>query len=248
MTKVRRLSDGKVFSSPRGVALESGQPIAKAVSYCCKGYILAVEGISYEWYYDEEGERGKQEHTDSYWERRGRWKSRAWVLMWRASFVKDWMDATPGPESWRRVTTISEGICRVAEKSDQKFKWLPTAQNLSKHLHAYKEFYEAAFGMVEQELNVPAYKGRIYKFLLGDSDPDLEAVINELANSREWGTGKPVIRTSDNERFPSMTVAEKITGVPYYLIYHCCEGDIDHCKIPLTGERMEFRYATEINS
>jgi hypothetical protein len=47
MTKVIRLSDGKVFSSPQGVAMEAKKPIAKQVSYCCKGFILAVDGISY---------------------------------------------------------------------------------------------------------------------------------------------------------------------------------------------------------
>jgi hypothetical protein len=237
-----------VFSSPRGVALGTGRSIAKAVEYCCKGYILAVKGEHYEWFYEGEDERGKRVYTESYWERRGKWVSRAWILMWRAAFVKDWIDETLGPDSWRRVTTIAEGMCKIAEESDQQYVWRPTAQNLSKHLHVYKEFYEAAFGMQERELKTPLYKGRIYKFLLSDSDPEYEAILAELAVSREWGAGKPVIRMDDNTRFSSMTEAEQVTGVPYYLIFHNCEGDIDRCEIPLTGEKMEFKYATEIES
>ena len=143
-------------------------------------------------------------------------------------------------------TGVVAEICAVAEKSGQQYKWLPTAQKLSNHLHVYKEFYEAAFGMVEKELNIPSYKGRIYKFVVSDSDPDFEAVVDELANSREWGGGKPVIRMNDNLKFPSMAAAERITGVPYYLIFHNCEGDIEYCEVPLTDERMEFKYASEI--
>ena len=59
MTRVRRLSDGKIFSSPQGVAMNAEQPIAKAVYYCCRGYLLSVEGEKYEWVYDDIEDRGR---------------------------------------------------------------------------------------------------------------------------------------------------------------------------------------------
>jgi len=44
-----------------------------------------------------------------------------------------------------------------------------------------------------------------------------------------------------------MSEAERITGIPYYQILHNCENDIAHCIVPLTNEKMEFKYATEVD-
>lgn len=246
MTKVLRLSDGKVFSSPRGVAMEADKPIAREVFYCCKGYLEAVEGETYEWFYDDDEDRGQQGYDESYWDRRGKWINRAWVLKWRATFIQEWLDRKYLPGAWLRTSQIAAGICEVGKKMKVDYVWEPTPQSLSKHLHTYFQFYAKALGMEERELSVPGYSGRIFKFIVPD-DVDFDAVLEDLADSKRWGRGKPIIRISDDKWFRSMTEAERVTGIQYYHIFHCCEGDIKHCTVPLTGEKMEFKYATEID-
>lgn len=248
MTRVRRLRDGKVFSGPRGVAMEVDKPIARAVYYCCRGYLPSVDGETYEWAYDDDEDRGKSKHSEiSYWERREKWISRTWITKWRASFIKAWLDSIDDPERWRKITEIAQGVCATADTLDEQYKWKPTPQNLSRHLYTYLPFYRRAFGMYQCKISVPGYRGRIFKFIQTESDPEFEVILKELADSEDWGRGKPVIRISDGMRFRSMSEAEHITKVPYYRIYHCCEGDIEHYEIPLTGERMSFKYASEVD-
>ncbi|KON34687.1 hypothetical protein AC477_00130 [miscellaneous Crenarchaeota group-1 archaeon SG8-32-1] len=248
MTKVIRNSDGKIFSSPKGVALNVGKPIAKAVGYCCKGYIPTVEGESYEWFYDDDTDRGRPEYVDSYWDRRGKWITRGWVLKWRAQFIRLWLADIRDPLRWRKAGEVAEGICRAAESSGEVYKWEPTTQSISRHLHTYQAFYGLVFGMKTTFMDTPIYKGRMFKFVLEEADKEYETVLEELANDCNWGRGKPVIRTNDNTWFRSMSEAERLTKIPYYQIYHCCEGDIDDCEVPLTGERLIFKYATEADS
>lgn len=226
--------------------MEAGKPISRAVYYCCRGYLLSVEGERYEWFYDDEEDRGRPDRLEiPFWERREKWVRRAWVTKWRANFLREWLDIANIPGRWWKTNEIAEGICHVAELSDEKYAWKPTPQNVSRHLHTYLQFYEKAFGMREKEFSAPWYKGRIFKFVSEEADPEYDAILKELANSHNWGRGKPVIRTTDGQWFRSMAEAEQITKIPYYRIYHCCEGDIDSYVVPLTGERMAFRYATE---
>lgn len=248
MTKVRRLRDGKVFSSARGVAMEAGKPISRAVYYCCRGYLPSVDGEIYEWVYDDTDDRGRHDYAKkSYWKRKEKWSRRIWVTKWRASFVKAWLATIDTPQKWWTTNDIAEGICLTADTVDEQYKWKPTPQNISRHLHTYLQFYRKAFGMHERDLSVPGYSGRVFKFVHADSDPEFGTILKELADSEDWGRGKPVIRMSDLMRFRSMAEAERMTGVPYYRIYHCCEGDIPYYEVPLTGEKMEFKYATEFD-
>lgn len=248
MTKVRRLSDGRIFSSPRGVAMEAGKPIAKAVYYCCRGYILAVEGEKYEWVYDEGEDRGKRDHSErSYWERREKWIRRTWVTKWRAKFIEAWLKSVGNSDRWYTAGEIAQGIGAVAESVDEQYKWTPTAPNLSRHLHTYQELYDLAFGMQERMADNPVYKGRMFKFTATEINAEYDVLLQGLADSEEWFKGKPVIRINDGKRFRSMAEAERVTGVPYYRIHHCCEGDIPYYEVPLTGEKLEFRYATEVD-
>lgn len=247
MTRVRRLRDGRIFSGPRGVALDSGTAIAKAVYYCCRGYLPSVEGERYEWVYDETDDRGYPERSDSYWNRKGKWITRAWVIEWRAKFIRAWLESISDSRKWWRASEVASGICRAAEKMDEPFKWFPTPQNVSRHLHTYRRLYKELFGMREGYLSTPVYKGRIFKFELDKVEENVVDILQKLAADRNWGRGKPVIRTDDGAWFRSMAEAERLTQVPYYQIFHCCEGDIVSCEIPLTGERMKFRYATEVD-
>ncbi|HDZ13560.1 MAG TPA: hypothetical protein ENH60_01505 [Pricia sp.] len=248
MTKVLRLSDGKIFSSPRGVAMEADKPIEREVYYCCRGYLEAVNGEKYEWILDDEKDRGRREYDESYWDRRGKWMNRAWVLKWRAMFILEWLDRKYTSGAWLRTGQIANGICEVGKQMSVDYAWKPTAQSLSKHVHTYSAFYTITIGMEERNLSVPGYKGRIFKFTPPTEDIDVDAVLEELADSWDWGRGKPVIRLSDNKRFRSMSEAERVTGIPYYQILHNCESDIAHCIVPLTNEKMEFKYATEVST
>ena len=247
MTKVLRLSDGKVFSSTRGAAMEADKPIERAIYYCCRGYLPSVQGEKYEWFYDDFADKGVRAYNESYWSRKGKWTSRGWVLKWRAMFIKAWLDHTYIRGAWLRTPQISRGICEAADQMDEAYKWKPTPQSISKHLHVYNKLYKKAFGMYEHFLDVPGYKGRLFKFVLDEADAELDIVLQELANDGNWGCGKPVIRIDDGKKFRSMAEAERVTGVPYYRIFHCCEGDIPYCKISLSGEKMEFKYATEVD-
>ena len=247
MTKVLRVRDGKIFSSPRGVAMEADKPIEREVYYCCRGYLEAVNGEEYVWVPEDTEDRGRLEYDESYWARRGKWMNRTWVLKWRAMFIQEWLTQKYLPGAWLRPGQIASGICEVGKQMNADYSWEPTSQSLSKHLHAYAEFYVLVLGMEERNLSVPGYKGRIFKFIPPTEDIDVDAVLEELANGGDWGRGKPVIRLSDNKRFRSMSEAERVTGIPYYQILHCCEGDIEHCIVPLTSEKMEFKYATEID-
>jgi hypothetical protein len=247
MTRVRRLSDGKVFSSPKGVALAYDKPISKAVYYCCRGYILAVEGERFEWAYDDDEDRGYVEYEESYWNRKGKWTTRGWILKWRAQFIKLWLDRIADPHRWRKSSEVAEGISEAATASEEQYKWRPNSSAISKHFRTYESFYAEIFGMHMHEMNTPMYKGRMFKFIKADANVEYDAVLEELANDRNWGRGKPVIRTNDNQWFRSIAETERLTEIPYYRILHCCEGDLDVCEVPLTGERMTFKYATEVS-
>ena len=227
--------------------MNTGRPIAQAVRYCCKGYIPTVDGESYEWYFDDSEDRGKVEYEESYWDRRGKWITRGWVLKWRAQFIKLWLDSTDDPHRWRKAREVADGISTAAGESKEQYQWTPTPQSISKHLRAYAEFYLEVFGMHMHMLNTPMYKGRMFKFIESDANPEYGLILEELANDQTWGRGKPVIRMNDQAWFRSMSEAERLTQVPYYQIYHCCERDILFCEVPLTGEKMRFRYATEVS-
>ena len=247
MTKVIRLSDGKIFSGPRGVAMNAELPIERAVYYCCKGYLLEVHGEKYQWHYEEHEEPMRRQERETYWQRKGKWSSRAWVMLWRAKFIKAWLDRIDDPHRWRKAPEVAKGICEAAQALDETYKWEPTSQALSKHLRAYQEFYEQAFGMRMHDMHTPIYKGRMFKFLVKEGSDEFETIVKELANAQAIGGGIPVIRMNDNMKFASMAEAERVTRVPYYKIFHCCEGDIDYCEVPLTEERMVFRYAVRID-
>lgn len=248
MTKVIRLSDGKIFSNPRGAAMAIDMPVAKRIEYACKGYIPDVEGEQYEWYYDDEEDRGRPEYKEGFWDRKGKWVARNYVLKWRAKFVQNWLGTISDPHRWRRSSEVAQGMCDVSSMVDEKYKWEPSAHSVSKHLHAYADFYEGAFGMQERDVNVPFYRGRMFKFISEDVLPDFDAILQELVDDKTWGRGKPVIRINDGKWFRSMAEAERETGVPYVQIFHVCEGDIPFVDEPLTHERIAFRYATEIDS
>jgi len=259
MTQVRRLSDGKIFSSPRGVAMAAGKPIAKAVHYCCQGYIFEVEREKYEWVYGED-DRGKVDTSKSYWNRRGKWttKHSSWnaqntirnIIFQRSIVFKNWINKVGTEEAaqWRTPKILSYNLEKVYEetKDQYQFPWIFTAQILSRHLRAYDLLYRKMFGMYEHYLSSPVYKGHLFKFVIEDADSEFNILINEVITTLERGNTKPVIRLNDNMWFESMNAAERVTGVPYYRIFHCCEGDIPHYEVPLTGEKMEFRYATEV--
>ena len=256
MTKVRRLSDGKIFSNPRGVAMEIGKPVTKVVYYCCRGYILSVEGERYEWVYDS-SDRGKVESGESYWNRRGKWTTNYsnWsthnsvrdLIFRRSTVIKYWLRITDNPEEWRNARILTNELEAVYTlvKNPYKFPWIFDPQTVSRHLHAYRLFYRKMFGMHENYLSTSMYKGRIFKFVSADADPEFDVLIDEVIDSLERGNTKPVIRVNDGQWFESMRKAERFTGVPYYRIFHCCEGDIPHYEDPITQERIEFRYATE---
>jgi len=248
MTRVLRVSDGKIFSSPRGVALAVGKPIARDVYFCCKRYIPEVDGETYEWVYDDSEDRGRKDFAESYWERRGKWVIRTYVLEWRAKFIQAWLDRIDDPHRWRRSAELAAEVCDAAKQLDETYKWEPNATSISKHLHAYEKFYAEAFGMQEKYITVPNYRGKIYKFVPKKAIVDFAKILHNLGENKNYGAGKPIIRLNDNAWFRSMTQAEELTQVPYYQLFHCCEGDIDYCEVPLTGEKMEFRYATEIDN
>ena len=107
MTKVLRLSDGKVFSSTRGAAMETDKPIERAIYYCCRGYLPSVQGEKYEWFYGDSEDKGLRVYDESYWSRKGKWASRGWVLKWRAMFIKAWLDRTYVRGAWLRTPQIS---------------------------------------------------------------------------------------------------------------------------------------------
>jgi len=258
MTKVIRVSDGKIFSSPRGAALYLGKPLTKRVYYCCKGYIDDVDGEKYEWYFDEDNDRGKPEITElSAWSRKSKWSasSAGWneynrvreTIAQRSIVIKLWLDAFIDHERWRTSTELCNewSIFYEASKNDiPQFPWIFTPTIVSRHLHAYNLIYAKMFGMHENTVNVPWYKGRIFKFVKEDADPDFDILSSEVVVS-DRGNSKPVIRVNDGMRFSSMIEAERVTGISTYNIFHCCEGDLRFIQT-LDGEKMEFRYATEI--
>ena len=75
---------------------------------------------------------------------------------------------------------------------------------------------------------------------------DIEGVLAEFADRSSFGNRKPVILLNDGTKFDSMSKAREATGVPYYLIFHCCEGDIPHCRLPFEDKELRFAYATEV--
>ena len=258
MTRVRRLSDGKIFSNPRGVALSVGKPIAKAVYYCCRGYLFSVEGEQYEWVYEESADRGALPAEGTYWERQAKWSSghSSWNsvntirqrVFDRSVLIRNWIDRTPNADTWRSSRMLSDEWNEIYHqtKTDDSFPWTITPTIVTRHLMAYYLFYEKMFGMHSHKIKTPLYKGHLFRFVAEDVDPEFDILSSEVMNNSFRTNAKPVVRLNDGKIFKSMREAARILNVPIHKIFHACEGDIKYFNEPLTGEKMEFRYATEI--
>lgn len=255
MTKVRRLSDGKVFSSPRGVALHTGKAIAKSVYYCCRGYIASVGGEQYEWAYDIPDDHGKVPQGEGYWRRRGKWTTghAKWndrnvireILFRRSIVFKLWLQEVRDPEKWRSASELCDELSKVYERTKDEvpqFPWIFNATTISRHLNAYNLAYEKMFGIHKHYLSVPGFKGWIFKFVKEDADAEFDILTDEILRNTRSGA-RPVIQVNTGDYFESINQAAIATEIPYWRIYHCCEGDIPYFEF--LGVKWEFRYAKD---
>jgi hypothetical protein len=256
MTRVKRKSDGRIFSSPRGAALHYKLPIAKSIAYCADGYLKEVEGEKWEWVFEEPKRKLNQpedvlpKHSGRLLRRKTDLTLRDWIhtllpvfLEWQRRHSKEY-------EKLYVVVDILPEIREIFEEIHGYPSGIKD-NTFSLHLKANIWLYEHLLGMKlgyiyytkTRKVNAVSFK---YQFTV----PQVYEIDDELVHAlkdkvRYHPERLPVIRTNDGKKFRSISEAARYCKVQPDKIKMCCEGDIKYVEDELREVKYKFRYDTK---
>ncbi|KKN66950.1 hypothetical protein LCGC14_0466300 [marine sediment metagenome] len=230
MPRVRRLSDGKIFSSAMAVVIATEGISRKDIVWCCDGYLLDVAGIKYEWSFAPSPDKSVIPDL-SYYKRIGKFKSlslRAYVRFLLPP-LKMFLKETPGGPHSVPMRQFFQAFKPFVEDY-YEFEWPCTVGGLSKHFRAWEPVYKKTVGLrLSRHHSLRARKKVFYITFDKPEFPNANYDI-EIQGSQIDGKGRPVIRLNDAKIFGSINATAKYTGISAAYIRYCCEGDISGVK------------------
>jgi hypothetical protein len=257
LKRVKRLSDGKIFSSPRGAAMHYGLPITNEIIACANGYLRTSQGCGWEWVEEDAPVFPKNPDRPEYIKKIARKKhlkhrsNRAYVRFLLPAFIEYAMKHdTREPALLSDVVPILENIVRES----RGFEYTTDTKGLSKHIATWGWLYEILIGMKVTKMYSELSRREslaisidLKNDIADINDPDhpeasnVDARIHNHANLPN--TAKPVVRMNDGKTFKSIREASLFCNIHEAKIAACCEGDIEYVTTPLSDAKFVFKYA-----
>lgn len=226
MPRVRRISDGTIFSSASAVAYATENLLQREVAWCCDGYMQEVYGEQYEWVFEKAEDKTLLPDI-SYYKRIGKFKNirGRGQVRFMLEPLRIWLRETKiGAHSvpmGRFFTSFKPFVDEY-----WKFDWNSNARSLSRHFRAWEPIYKKLVGLrLSKHYSQIAHR-EVFHITFDepefpDADYDID-VLEDQMNNR----GRPVVRLNDAKIFISLSAAAKYTSISAKYIMYCCEGDI----------------------
>ena len=254
--RVRRLSDGRIFSCAEGAAYSLGDHHATMlIANCCMGFLPEAAGSRWEFvedYIDEVpiihvtrnvGRRIRKGKADD--------KDRRKRLLILGSLIQDWVGSNVS--SAKEFRTSSQLFKELSE-FDEKRLIVRNSNDLSKHISWWSDLYREVLGIKFGKAFIPEWKkyARTIAFFLEEvsglvsfSDEIYEVYVddskkNDRIPNHPGRKSHPIHYINEDVTFASIRSASRAIGVPYLMIKYCCEGDISKVEYGKRIYRFEY--------
>lgn len=256
--RVRRLSDGRVFSCAEAAAYAlNNKFIVSGIINCCFGYLREVAGERWEFaddYIDSKPvirkDKGPRKPSRR---RKSTNKSKRYLLMRVGPVIQSYVNQDT--ERAKEFVSAKELFYRI-KSFDPSFA-LKTPNDLSKHISWWIDIYRAVLGIrfEAKYCRERQNKIRMIAFFVEDSDGfssffdevyevyekiEKKTIPNTRVPRHPGRRGHPVHYLNADVTFASIRSASRATGIPYNLIKYCCEGDIPRIEFGKRSYSFEY--------
>ena len=264
MTRVKRLSDGRIFTSPRGAALAYGLPLTSDITACANGYIKEVLQSGWEWVFEEPEELPFKRFpsftvenilgiSDKEYRLYTDVSKRHWPNFLAPFMLKVFSENAEKYSKPKHIREFVEDLNNEIRKKDPLQANLKITQ-FSRHLGVYEWLYRKAIGL---KITLIRKRGHNVKAISCEqiettSVYDVKVVENiVIPETIRFGPEKgknayrPVKLLNSGKTFKSLREAGRQTGINRYQIRHCCEGNLSFLCKPFSDEELVFEYLLE---